>query len=197
MQEVRTLFFSSRLNMSIVCNMRLGCLFLVIGSLQSSCLLGETQPQPYPGKSWQQPEHWSRDLGPSEILEFTKRVGGDGCVVQDGVIIASWGDPNRTGDWASAAKPVLSTLLLLAVQEGKLASLDSKVKDVGWQLSEKDSEMTFRHLANMVSGYACAEPPGAAWGYNDFAIQLYAKSLEKVFGESLEQVIRTRLAALQ
>ncbi len=54
-----------------------------------------------------------------------------------------------------------------------------------------------RQLANMVSGYACAEPPGAAWGYNDFAIQLYAKTLEKVFGETLEQVIRSRLGDLQ
>ena len=49
----------------------------------------------------------------------------------------------------------------------------------------------------MVSGYACTEAPGRAWGYNDFAIQLYAKSLERVYGEPLDKAFRTRFAALQ
>jgi CubicO group peptidase (beta-lactamase class C family) len=100
-------------------------------------------------------------------------------------------------DWASAAKPVLSTLLLFAVHEGKLASVDARVADAGWSLAPKDRPMTFRHLANMVSGYARGEPPGAAWAYNDFAINLYARSLEKVFGQPLDQALRDRLAPLQ
>jgi CubicO group peptidase (beta-lactamase class C family) len=57
--------------------------------------------------------------------------------------------------------------------------------------------MTFRHLANMVSGYSCGEPPGEAWGYNDFAIQLYARSLEKVFNQTLEDAFKQRMAALE
>ena len=48
--------------------------------------------------------------------------------------------------------------------------------------------MTFRHLANMISGYARPEPPGEAWAYNDYAIQLYQKTLfDKVFAETPEQ----------
>jgi hypothetical protein len=50
--------------------------------------------------------------------------------------------------------------------------------------------MTFRHLADMMSGYACDDkdaannllPPGSRWAYNDYAIQLYARTLDKVFG---------------
>ena len=47
----------------------------------------------------------------------------------------------------------------------------------GWELREKDRSMTFRHLGAMTSGYARPEPPGAAWSYNDYAIQLYQKTL--------------------
>ena len=48
----------------------------------------------------------------------------------------------------------------------------------------------------MVSGYGRAELPGAAWAYNDHAIQLYALSLEKVFGQPLDTALRERLGAL-
>jgi CubicO group peptidase (beta-lactamase class C family) len=42
--------------------------------------------------------------------------------------------------------------------------------------------MTFRHLGAMSSGYARPERPGEAWAYNDFAIQLYQKTLfDRVF----------------
>ena len=44
--------------------------------------------------------------------------------------------------------------------------------------------MTLRHLASMTSGYARPEEPGKAWAYNDYAIQLYQKTLfDKVFLE--------------
>jgi CubicO group peptidase (beta-lactamase class C family) len=57
--------------------------------------------------------------------------------------------------------------------------------------------MTFRHLANMVSGYARGEAPGAAWAYNDVAIQLYARSLERIFGGPLQEAFAGRLGMLQ
>ncbi len=151
----------------------------------------------FPGKHWRSRSAKAVGLDASKLDDFASGMGGDGCIVRDGYLIKTWGRFNQNGDWASAAKPVLSTLLLLAVQEGRLASVDAQVKDVGWPLKKKDASMTFRHLANMVSGYACGEAPGAAWGYNDFAIQLYAKSLVKVFQQPLEQVFTRRLAALQ
>src|SRR5262249_31157027 len=87
-------------------------------------------------------------------------------------------------------KPVLSTLLLFAVQEGKLKSVDDKIGDFGWELREKDRAMTFRHLGAMTSGYARPEPPGAAWSYNDYAIQLYQKTLfDRVFKDTPENVV--------
>ncbi|MFV2068450.1 MAG: DUF5060 domain-containing protein [Pirellulales bacterium] len=151
----------------------------------------------FPGKHWEVRSAESVGLDPGKLDAFARGLGGDGCIVRDGCMVKTWGHFAANGDWASAAKPVLSTLLLLAVQEGRLASVDALVKDLGWPLSEKDASMTFRHLANMVSGYACGEAPGAAWGYNDFAIELYARSLEKIFTQPLNQALSQRLAALE
>jgi hypothetical protein len=52
----------------------------------------------------------------------------------------------------------------------------------------------------MTSGYARPEPPGAAWAYNDFAIQLYQKTLfERVWQEDAAVVAAApnRLGTLQ
>ena len=77
---------------------------------------------------------------------------------------------------------------MFAVKEGKIASFDQRVVEFDWPLVEKDQPMTFRHLASMTSGYARPEPPGAAWAYNDFAIQLYQKTLfDKVFQSPPEE----------
>lgn len=154
-------------------------------------------PIVYPGRTWETREPDQVGLDGARLDEFATKVGGDGCVIRDGFLVKSWGNLTRHAWWASASKPVLSTCLLLAVQDGKLPSVDAPVKSVGWQLSAKDSTMTFRHLANMMSGYACADAPGTAWGYNDFAIQLYGLSLEKVLQRPLDDFIRDRLGALQ
>ena len=51
----------------------------------------------------------------TELSAFARAVGGDGVVIRDGFLVKTWGKPDRRADWASAAKPVMSTLLLLAV----------------------------------------------------------------------------------
>lgn len=151
----------------------------------------------FPGRAWEERPPASVGLDERKLAEFAARVGGAGCVIKDGYLVKSWGDIAARRDWASAAKPVLSTLLLVAVKERRLHGLDAPVKDAGWKLAPKDSTMTFRHLANMVSGYARGEAPGAAWSYNDRGIRLLGLSLERVFGQPLDAVSRKRLAALQ
>lgn len=150
----------------------------------------------FPGERWEERAPEELGLDAAKLDEFVRRVGGDGAIVRDGFLVATWGEQTSGKWWASASKPVLSTLLLVAVQEGKLASLDAPVRSLGWELSAKDAAMTFRHLANMTSGYATADAPGAAWGYNDFAIQLYSRSLEKIFAAPLDPAFRARFAAL-
>ncbi|MDP3071838.1 MAG: serine hydrolase [Opitutaceae bacterium] len=151
----------------------------------------------FPGERWEERAPTELGLAAAKLDAFAARVGGDGVIIKDGFLVKTWGEVATHKWWASASKPVLSTLLLTAVQEGKLASLDAPVRDAGWALSEKDAPMTFRQLANMTSGYATADAPGAAWAYNDFAIQLYARSLEKIFAQPLAEAFAARFAALQ
>jgi CubicO group peptidase (beta-lactamase class C family) len=173
---------------------------LTVGSLLalSSCLFAVQPVARFPGKSWERKTPAEVGLDEAKLQEFisslkmlaeNRRAGPTkenpesyGVVIKDGYLAASWGEPSRKFDWQSSSKPVLSTLLFYAIQEGKLKGIDDRIADWGRELSEKDRPMTFAHLANMISGYTLKEPPGAAWAYNDFAIHLYALTLDRVFG---------------
>lgn len=157
----------------------------------------------FPGEAWQTKTPNEVGLVETTLDEFAQAVGGDGVVIRNGYLVKTWGRPDRRDDWASSAKPVISTLLLFAVQEGKLTSVDDPVRPwvkklwPGKDLIEKDQSMTFRHLADMTSGYARAESPGSHWAYNDLAINLYRHVMTEVLGEPLNDAALKRLAALQ
>lgn len=137
----------------------------------------EAQTNTFPGEEWQTAAPDERGVNPEELDELARLLGSRGCVIKDGYIVKTWGSLTKKGDWLSAAKPVLSTLLLFAIQEGKVAGVDSRVWDYGWEFRPKDRSITFRHLASMSSGYARPESTGEAWAYNDYAIQLYQQTL--------------------
>ena len=136
----------------------------------------------FPGVEWTTKSPQELGLVEARWDEVAQRLGSRGCAIKNGYVIKTWGAQDERSDWFSSAKPVLSTLLMFAAKEGKVASFDQRVAEFGWPLSEKDQSMTLRHLASMTSGYARPEPPGAAWAYNDFAIQLYQKTLfDKIY----------------
>lgn len=159
----------------------------------------------FPGEHWEVRTSAQVGLDSAKLDEFAKAVGGPGCIIRDGYMIYSWGDIASKLDWASAMKPVMSTMLLFAVHEGKLPSVDALVnpyvkKAYGSSLNAKDQAMTFRHLADMVSGYGRVEAPGEAWAYNDWAINLYSKVLfDGVFQEKPDSAAKkaSRLGVLQ
>jgi CubicO group peptidase (beta-lactamase class C family) len=114
-------------------------------------------------------------------------LGGRGCVIRNGRLIREWGDQKERRDVLSSAKPVLTTLLFFAIQEKKISGLDARIADFGWELRPKDRTMTFAHLTSMTSGYARPEAPGEAWAYNDYAINLYQKTLfDRLFQQAPE-----------
>ncbi len=118
----------------------------------------------FPGKSWEVKEPGALGMDAARLEALARALSGRGCVVKDGFVVKTWGSQSEKKDWYSSAKPVLSTLLFFAIQEGKVAGVDAKVIDAGWKLSEKDAPMTFAHLANMVSGYARPGTAGSGVG---------------------------------
>lgn len=136
----------------------------------------------FPGTDWAERPPAELGVDAAQLDEVVGRLGGRGCVIKDGYVIRKWGDQAERSDWFSSAKPVLSTLLFFAIEEGLVKSVDQPIADFGWPLNDKDRGITFRHLGSMTSGYARPEGPGEAWAYNDFAINLYQKTLfDKVY----------------
>ncbi len=161
--------------------------------------IGHCLSAAYPGKTWQICTPGHVGLDPTKLDELARHVGGRGCVVRSGYLVYQWGDVTKSSDVASAVKPVISTLLLMAVQEGKLNSVDDLVAQYEPRLKDlnggKDATITWRHLAHQTSGYGLAEKPGEAYSYNDYALALYYDTLlDKVYQSDGTSVLKERLA---
>jgi len=175
----------------------------------AACAFAEQSMEVFPKKHWEHRKPSQVGLNEARLEDFARFIeaGTDdpaddrhrriGCVARDGYMVHGWGDQNTKLDWFSSSKPVVSTMLFFAVDAGLLASVDARIADLGCPLIEKDRQMTFAHLANQTSGYVLAEPSGAAYAYNDHALQLYVLSLEKVFGRSLNEAAMEHFAPLQ
>lgn len=160
--------------------------------------------QHYPGATWETRTPAEVGLRPAALdaLAASLGPGSVGSVVRNGYMVYTWGDQTAKADWASAAKPVVHTLLFFAVQENRIKSLDDPVKDwvlaaTGGTLRPEDEPITFAQLMNMTSGYAVIDAPGAAWAYNDTASNLKNRIIGAILGEPLDGQLLTRLAPLQ
>ncbi|HSH44062.1 MAG TPA: serine hydrolase [Arenicellales bacterium] len=153
----------------------------------------EAWPVPY----WQYREPADVDMDKDELVAMSNLVGGHGVVIRHGFIVHSWGHPDYSHDIASAMKPVLSILLLIALQEGLIDSVDEPLVRYEPRLADVHGgeRITWRHLANQTSGYGLGEAPGEAYAYNDYAVALYYDLLiKRVFQQDADEVLRTRLA---
>ena len=111
-------------------------------------------------------------------------------VVRYGAMVHTWGDAAKRGDVASAAKPWYTHFLLKALEDGKIKSLDAKVRlleprlaYLNKHLRYHDSLITWRHLANQTACYGVTEAPGTAFCYNDWQMALFWDLLfVRVFG---------------
>ena len=171
----------------------------IVAGMQLHAAVADSSDQVFPGEHWQICSPMDVGLSPEKIAALTNVVGGRGCVVRHGRLAFTWGDPAKSFDVASAFKPLLSTLLWIAIQEHRLPGPDALVADFEPRLKTlndaKDAAITWRHLASQTSGYGLSEKPGEAYSYNDFALALYYDTLtERVFGTNGTEVLRTRLA---
>ena len=150
----------------------------------------------YPGSSWETKPPVEVGLDADRLDEFVAAVGGSGVVVRNGYMIRTWGDYTTPVPWDSAIKPMLSTMLFFAVEDGLLSSVDEPVsKTTDWPFIPIHQNMTWRHLANNTSGYGHLESSGAAWAYNDLAIKLYRSSLDIIFDGSVHDHIYSHVVA--
>src|ERR1700752_1737818 len=151
-----------------------------LACIASSCAIvllctapvSSSRAEVFPGVAWETRSPAQVGLDAAKLQELQNLVGGSGMIVRGGYQVWTWGHIQVPRNWASASKPVISTLLFLATSQG-LCTLDSTMGGYHAGGSAKDRSITFRDLANMISGYSRGEAPGAAWAYNDYAINLY------------------------
>jgi CubicO group peptidase (beta-lactamase class C family) len=122
-------------------------------------------------------------------------------VVRGGTVVAEWchGVARDEQLWlASACKSIYSSLLGIAIAEGKIASADAplvayypEALDVpegagpkpGRFAFPKDKAVTFRQLISNTSGYMKpGEDPGKVFHYQTFGMNVLAHAIAKVYG---------------
>ena len=122
-------------------------------------------------------------------------------VARHGYLAAEWRqgvEAEARQPQASAAKSFYSSLLGVAVAEGRIASPDAKVVEVypemmavgeregpkpGRYAFDKDREITFRQLICNVSGYMKpGERPGEVFHYQTYGMNILSHALAKLYG---------------
>ena len=96
--------------------------------MQTKCILSVfaagafvCQAAHFPGREWERRDPAALGLEGVWLDRLADALGGNGCVIKDGYVVKTWGSQSERGDWQSSAKPVFSTLLMFAIQEGKVA----------------------------------------------------------------------------
>lgn len=117
----------------------------------------------FPLAQWVRKSAAEAGMESSRLDAIATQLGGRGCIIKDGYVVKTWGDQAESKDWLSSVKPLFSTLLFFAIEEGKVKSVDQPIADFGWALQPRHQGITFRHLGAMNSGYARPEGAGAAW----------------------------------
>lgn len=171
------------------------------GAVAAAFLGGVAMAGVFPGTAWEARTPAQLGLDTAALNAARDYIGGRGCVVRHGYVGYTWGDQAQRQDIASASKPWFSTFLFMALETGRIASLDDPV--VNWEpclnalnpaLGYKDRNITLRHMANQISCYGVSEPPGTAFDYNDWQMALFWDTLFlRIYGATYANVDTTVL----
>ena len=138
----------------------------------------------YPGKTWDARQPSQVDMDAGKLREFAELVGGNGCVIRHGYLVATWGRWRERSDVASAVKPWYAHFLFRAIEDGRIRSIDepvagmeSRLGAINKQLGYKDRAITWRNLSNQTACYGVSEQPGRAFVYNDWQMALFFDTL--------------------
>jgi len=178
----------------------------------------------FPGGEWERaaPGEVGLDAGALDRLGgwLGENAGGQPfrvLVVRHGYLVAEWEQGLSTLDTrrlASAAKSVFSSVLGIAVAEGKIPSADARVIDYypemmdvpkglgpkeGRYVFPKDRNITFRQLICNTSGYMKpGEEPGKVFLYQTFGMNILTHALGTIYGVyDMIRTIRARCPALE
>ena len=200
---------------------RLSILALV---LLAACTPAQNNPEPrYPTAQWQQysnVEEAGFNTGELEKARrhFESMDSAAVLVIQDGAIVAAWGNQGKHYEIASARKSFISALYGIYFHDGTLDPLstlaDHQISDVpepGFPtLTEQERTAALIHLLKFRSGVyhatlnaparAAERPPRGShapdthWYYNNWEVNVLCSIIEQQTGANAFEEIRDRLA---
>jgi CubicO group peptidase (beta-lactamase class C family) len=178
--------------------------------------------QVYPGADWETRKPSEMGFEEQAMRKLLPKIGIGGVIIRRGYLVASWGNPEIAVQTASMGKSFTSTVLGLAVDAG-LVKLDDPVWKT-WtgedMLSHPHkylnrghhSGVTWRHLANMTSGFQdidlfssqagemgdltwnyAKRPPGKEYEYSDGAMWRFSQLLTKLWGKDIKAVMDEKI----
>ena len=169
----------------------------VLAHIAAISLAVESSASTFPAETWDTSSPDEVGLDVAKLQQLQNLVGGTGLIIRHGYLAYSWGDISQTIDWASASKPLLTTMLFRAEQLG-YTSIHTPVGTFLPGGSPADSAITFFQLASMTSGYSRGEPADEAWSYNDYSTQLFGYVLfNRLFEMSPASAVAQELPFLQ
>jgi CubicO group peptidase (beta-lactamase class C family) len=162
----------------------------------------------YPGATWEQVSPGEAGFDPDKlevIKDWLDDQAGDRryrvVIVRGGRLVAEWNHGVGRAEQlrlASATKSIFSSILAIAIQEGKIASADAKIIDyypeamdvpegAGPKPSryafDKDRAITFRQLISNTSGYMKpGEAPGQVFNYQTYGMNILTHAIAKSYG---------------
>jgi CubicO group peptidase (beta-lactamase class C family) len=167
----------------------------------------------FPGKEWK--ERTPKNAGVNAealrgIGQIMERARSNGALIRDGYLVAEWnygGPENKKFEVQSVTKSIMGIVAGIALKEGKISSLQDKVKGYYpvFNGGPHANEITFYHLLTATSGMPSirnneryAEPRTTAPGteslyHNDHTGELAAALTYIYNGESLADILRRRV----
>jgi CubicO group peptidase (beta-lactamase class C family) len=166
------------------------------------------------------PLSFAREPFDTPIGPIEPRGGPAGLVIRHGYLVAQWGDPDRVDMTFSVAKSFLSTVVGLAVAEGRIRSVDDAVSST-LHLPEftgtPNSAITWDEMLRQTSNWrgtlwgkpdwadrpqgddpyawptASVPAPGTSWKYNDVRVNALALAALHVWREPLPEVLARKV----
>jgi CubicO group peptidase (beta-lactamase class C family) len=163
----------------------------------------------YPRTAWETETPAAAGFDPARLASARQwledRAGPDGryrvVIVRGGRLIAEWYrgvEQDEHLRLASAAKSIFSSVLAIAIAEGKIASADDPVVDYYPEMMDvpegagpkpgryafpANRAITFRQLISNTSGYMKpGEAPGQVFNYQTFGMNILTHAIAKVYG---------------
>ena len=163
----------------------------------------------FPEDDWEEAEPKAMGIDPIALEAAIKFLADEAGEEPWRVVITRFGrlvtdrgnvEADKHYKMASICKSVYTSMLGIAISEGKIGSLDDKLidyypeiqeatgefgpySDRGRFFSEDDRDVTFRHLATHTGGFMRAgEAPGTAWTYDTMGMSTLMHTIAKQYG---------------